>query len=141
MGIRRLQVHPHQLRDYLNAPTAYWLADPRDLTCCNGCGTGSWAGKLDRVLGVDLSPACNIHDYLYQQGGTGRERLLADIVFIGNVITLLLLHTSLHNLWRVPVALLWYPAVRLGGVLPIGRSGATPFCFVKGFDKHTGRRA
>ncbi len=51
-----------------------------------GCGPGEWGDPLvpDSILGVDISPACDIHDYAYLIGETEEEKTNADIELFAN---------------------------------------------------------
>ena len=55
----------------------------------NGCGTSGWKGDLvpDNLAGIDISEPCRIHDYMYEQGGTERDKEHADLIFLHNMIT------------------------------------------------------
>lgn len=76
----------------LFAPETYWSATPEERkTICNGCGTAGWKGKLvpDTMWGLDISKACNIHDWMYHYGKTEAERCEADRVFLNNLIRII----------------------------------------------------
>jgi len=57
----------------------------------NGCGAGGW--KIDLVpntlYGLDVTSACNIHDYMYYAGMTNEDKNEADRVFLNNMIRLI----------------------------------------------------
>lgn len=57
----------------------------------NGCGTGGWKGKLvpETIYGLDVSPACDIHDWMYIEGETVADKEEADRVFLNNLLRLI----------------------------------------------------
>lgn len=81
----------------------------------NGCGPESWKFKIDKILGVNLFEACAIHDWRYEQGGNRLARKRADQEFIVNCVALAVLASVPHLLWRMPLILLAYAFVRVGG--------------------------
>ncbi len=69
-------------KDYrLRAPEGF---DPSQVV--GGCGPGKWGDRIvpDSILGVDIGPACDIHDYCYLIGETEEERTNADIELFSN---------------------------------------------------------
>ena len=76
----------------LYAPEAYWRASEavRDQVV-NGCGTAGWKGDLvpDTVLGVCLTPACDIHDWMYTVGKDMTDKEEADNVFLNNMLRII----------------------------------------------------
>lgn len=57
--------HPDSL---LYAPEGYWnLSNEEKKEICNGCGPKGLGGWVvpDTLYGLDISEACNIHDYMY----------------------------------------------------------------------------
>lgn len=76
----------------LFAPVSYWqaLQSVRD-QLTNGCGTGGWKSDLvpDSILGVDISEACNIHDWMYVMGSTIAAKDEADRTFLNNMLRLI----------------------------------------------------
>jgi len=82
------------------APKSYTDASAKDLCdVCNGCGPDGWKGKLipDTIVGVRITAACNIHDWMYHAGGSDQDRLNADRIFLHNMLTLI----SRSNRWCV----------------------------------------
>jgi len=57
----------------------------------NGCGPEGWKGKLipDVLGGIDISEACNIHDYDYLFGGTEEDREKANLNFLCNMVLII----------------------------------------------------
>jgi hypothetical protein len=76
----------------LYAPEAYREASPevRD-QIINGCGPGGWKLDLisDTIWGLDISEACNIHDWMYTMGRTAFDKRHADAVFYENLLLLI----------------------------------------------------
>ena len=75
---------------YGNQPCSYMLAsEAQKKAVCNGCGSKGmdkkWVNLLDHLCGVDLLPACNIHDWMYQYGVSEEDKVYADEVFHGNM--------------------------------------------------------
>ena len=56
-------------------------------TDCNGCGSG-WNAKLvpDTIYGLDITPVCCIHDYMYEVGTTIEDKEEADRAFLNNML-------------------------------------------------------
>lgn len=56
----------------------------------NGCGSG-WTATIvpDSLGGIDISEACNIHDYDYEVGGTQEDKERADFNFLINMIIII----------------------------------------------------
>ena len=54
----------------------------------NGCGPGGWKIDVipDTLWGLDITEACNIHDWMYTAGSTIDDKDEADRVFLNNMI-------------------------------------------------------
>lgn len=76
----------------LFAPPEYWNYD-EDIRHNWGCGPGGWGDLLvpDKILGLDIQPACSIHDYYYRHWHDASEdaRYMADRVFKFNMLRIL----------------------------------------------------
>jgi hypothetical protein len=84
--------------DYV-APFEYWIASDLEKSyICNGCGTRGWKGKLvpETIWGLNISEACNIHDWMYHFGDITNldvsnskvkylDKIRADNVFLANM--------------------------------------------------------
>ena len=75
----------------LYAPENYWNAinSQQDLSkILNGCGTDGWKGQLvpETLWGLSVTDACNIHDWMYEQGKTIADKEEADRVFLNNMV-------------------------------------------------------
>ena len=76
----------------LFAPASYVNALPEvRLQMVNGCGPGGWLTDLvpDTIYGLDISAACNIHDWMYAEGETIEDKQLADRVFLNNLVRII----------------------------------------------------
>jgi len=53
----------------------------------NGCGAG-WSAILipDKWLGLDFTISCGIHDEMYYLGETFEDKVIADRVFLNNML-------------------------------------------------------
>ncbi len=66
----------------LYAPISYWEATEEERNdTCNGCGAKSGLDVPDTFYGLDVSIACNIHDWMYHIGITLADKLFADAIF------------------------------------------------------------
>lgn len=76
----------------LFAPKSYWQASPElRKSIRNGCGVAGWKGKLvpNSMWGLDISKACDIHDWMYHWGKTEADRAEADRVFLNNLVRII----------------------------------------------------
>lgn len=102
----------------LFAPAAYWqlTAAGRAELELNGCGPDGWKNRLvpERLLGVAITAACNIHDYMYIVGETEADREEADRVFLNNMLRIVEAESAnwLTRTLRRRLALHYYAAVR-----------------------------
>lgn len=74
----------------------------------NGCGTESTWYIPDTIYGLDISEACNRHDYMYTMGNTEKDREFADIIFLRNLVTLIRNNSKLLYLPRLYRAITYY---------------------------------
>ena len=74
----------------LYAPPSYNEANPEIRAIVNGCGTGGWKGRLvpETIWGLCVTPACNIHDWMYITGATLADKDEADRVLLNNLLRL-----------------------------------------------------
>lgn len=77
----------------LFAPAEYWELTPRQRRqLCNGCGTRGFVGWVvpDTLWGLRVTPACDIHDFMYATGGPCvADKEAADRVFLNNLLRLI----------------------------------------------------
>ena len=72
----------------LYAPSLYWnIKTKKSLNYINGCGGQGVTTLLvpDNLVGLDISAACDIHDYMYEQG---KDKKIADRIFLKNMLSL-----------------------------------------------------
>lgn len=75
----------------LFAPASYVTAGTQTRALVvNGCGPGGWKVDLvpDSIWGLDVSAACNIHDWMYTAGRTLADKDEADRVLLNNLLRL-----------------------------------------------------
>ena len=73
----------------LYSPLSYRSASLTEKSIhCNGCGPMGWKGSLvpNTIYGLDISEACNIHDWMYYEGISKED---ADTVFYDNMVALI----------------------------------------------------
>lgn len=107
-----------RLKAALYAPEEYWRltrCDREALT--NGCGTKGLVGILvpDSLLGLDISAACDIHDYMYFAGYGIAGKETADRTFLNNVLRIIAVESTAGTLVitiRRWLAMRYYKAVR-----------------------------
>lgn len=102
----------------LYAPESYWNATPEQRkVVCNGCGVAGWKGKLvpNTMWGLDISKACDIHDWMYHYGNTEEDRCEADRVFLNNLIRIINAHDGMLAAIRRYRATTYYNTVRAYG--------------------------
>lgn len=79
-------VHSKDIKLKLYAPNNYWDATiEQKKEVCNGCGAKGGIKVPNSFLGLDISIACNIHDWMYQYGETHSDRIFADAMFRTNL--------------------------------------------------------
>ena len=76
----------------LYAPEIYMTLSPEDRArIVNGCGPGGWKVDLvpDTIYGLDVSAACDIHDFMYTVGTDLQDKEEADRVLLNNILRLI----------------------------------------------------
>ncbi|MCG8532378.1 MAG: hypothetical protein MI749_17195 [Desulfovibrionales bacterium] len=95
----------------LLAPLTYYEA-PQEMKdrVCNGCGPEGLLGKLvpEKLLGKCISPACNIHDWMYHEG---IDKQKADLYFLANMVLICSEGSKLLFPFRVALACKFFLAV------------------------------
>jgi hypothetical protein len=104
----------------LYAPKEYWDAteiERKKIT--NGCGSEGWKGALvpNDLLGVDIKPACDIHDWMYSKGKKIEDKDQADRVFLNNMVRIINCSTENSVLKKIQLleAKTYYEAVCVFG--------------------------
>jgi len=101
----------------LFAPEDYWTLTPAQRNdICNGCGTKGLCGIIvpDTFYGLSVTPACDIHDFMYATGSTLQDKQRADQTFLNNMVRLIEAGTDGWFLKRLRGrrAIIYYRAVR-----------------------------
>jgi hypothetical protein len=103
----------------LYAPPLYWSLSPEGKAdICNGCGTKGLTWLIpDTMYGLDISEACNIHDFMYVTGIDEEDRTEADRVFKNNLLRIIEAKTkwAIIKILRRRRAVTYYQAVRMFG--------------------------
>ena len=76
----------------LYAPVAYWQADEAtSASVVGGCGPGGVGDWLvpDIIWGLNVKPACRIHDWMYYFGECNADKKAADRSFRNNMVRLI----------------------------------------------------
>jgi len=101
----------------LYAPEEYWKLTPEaKAEIASGCGPGDIGDYFvpDKIWGVNVNPCCNIHDYMYYIGETEDDRVVADRVFLNNMVRIVVGKT--RSRWLLKLRLrtvrIYYSAVR-----------------------------
>ena len=88
-------------------------------TIVNGCGPSGWGWKAriipETLYGLDVSEACNIHDFGYYFGVTLWDKESVDDMFLENMNTLISKGSWWFRFLRRRRALKYYWAVRIFG--------------------------
>lgn len=113
----------------LYAPPEFWQLTPAEKEKrCNGCGPKGYGLFIpDTIWGLRITPACDIHDFMYALGETEADKCEADRVFLNNMIRLIDAagSWSIVRWLRQRRAMTYYQAVHeLGG--PAFWSGKNP---------------
>jgi hypothetical protein len=89
---------------------------------CNGCGPAGWRLRPipQRIVGVVVTPACDVHDWMYHEG---HNRFLADLFFLLNLMILCSRGSKILFPLRASLALVYFLAVYLCGGCFFGRKG------------------
>jgi hypothetical protein len=101
----------------LYAPNSYWTAskEAKEKTC-NGCGAKNGIKVPSRFFGLSIEVACDIHDWMFEEGLTWADFLFANAMFLLNLTILIIVgsnwFTMLPRLW---LATKYFIAVALKG--------------------------
>lgn len=108
----------------LIAPLSFLNAtDEAKAKVCNGAGPGGdgWWNRFltwlipDNLFGLNITEAANIHDWCYHLGGSRWDRIVADMIFLHNLIRLIWIDGERHRKKRIWMAIQYFIAVLLGG--------------------------
>ena len=97
----------------LYAPKEFWDLPESDRQGRCGAGEG-WAEKVvpDNILGLRITPACSIHDYMFAVGTDIEDFYEANRVFHNNLYRLIQEGTWVLRFWRRRIADGYYEAVQ-----------------------------
>ena len=104
----------------LAAPWSFWTASEdlrRDVV--NGCGPGGIGDLIvpDRILGLNMRPACEIHDWTFAVWNCKEGFVLSNNIFLNNMVRI----NHQHNGWaflkrkRLPIIRKYFKAVDVFG--------------------------
>jgi len=84
---------------------------------CNGCGSAKAKFDFvpDSIYGLKITPACNIHDWMYHKGKTIEDKEEADRVFLNNMLRLIEAGSKILKPFRRRRALFYYENVVVFG--------------------------
>jgi len=103
----------------LYAPPLYQALSPEGKAdICNGCGAKGFGWTIpDSMYFLNISEACNIHDFMYLVGVDEEDREEADRVFLNNLVRIIEAKTKWEwlKLLRKRRAAKYYWAVRTFG--------------------------
>ena len=89
----------------------------------NGCGREGIEGVLvpDTIWGLDISPVCRVHDYMYIHADSRADEDYADAIFGANLISIIQQKTKFRPLkWlRLRRAYKYVDAVAMTNVLDV----------------------
>ena len=86
----------------LFAPVGYRVLTPEEkFEICNACGAKGGFPVPNTFYGLDISEACNIHDFMYFVGKTLADKMEADRVFLNNLIRIIDARTSVYILKKL----------------------------------------
>ena len=78
------------IRPKIYAPITYWELSPEEKKeICNGCGSKDGLKVPNTFWGLNIEEACNIHDYMYNNGKTHYDKLFADAMFRLNLTVMI----------------------------------------------------
>jgi len=71
----------------------------------NGCGTDGWKGKIvpETMYGLNISIACDIHDFDYYFGMDWADKTEADNRFLDNLCRIIKHESKWWNCWLNPL--------------------------------------
>lgn len=101
----------------LFAPKVYSLLSKEEKAAyCNGCGAKEGICIPSTFYGLDISEACNIHDFMYAVGTTLNHKDKADRAFLNNLTRIIVARSNwITKPLRLKRAKLYYNAVKYFG--------------------------
>lgn len=96
---------------------------PTIMAATNGCGRAGLENILvpDTIYGLDISPVCRVHDYMYMHADSQADEDYADAIFGANLISIIQQKTKFWPLkWlRLRRAYKYVDAVAMTDVLDV----------------------
>lgn len=106
----------------LDAQPSFWIVDNETLAMIigkGGCGPGEYGDYLvpDTVFGLNIQPACGIHDYDYGVGKSKEDKEIADLRLLTNTLKIINTQSKsgMLRILRRYRAMSYYNAVVEGG--------------------------
>lgn len=85
------------------APNSYWEAsEEQRAKVCNGCGAKGGTKVPNTMWGLNIKQACNIHDWMFENGATLADFYFSNAVFIMNLALIIVENGSK---WLAPLRL------------------------------------
>ena len=84
----------------LHAPDSFKTALYGELRLiCNGCGSAKARFDFipDRIYGTYIGYACQIHDWMYNEGTTEKDKDFADSVFLSNLEAIIRMESAWYK--------------------------------------------
>lgn len=95
----------------LEASPAFWAStEEARAVICNGAGAKGGLKFPNTFYGLNVRPAFDIHDWDYEEGGTERDRDVADYRMLRNLLVLIEYHTT--PIFGVRQIMLWLRGIR-----------------------------
>lgn len=101
----------------LYKPNTYAEATPAQRAAvCNGCGAKGGIKVPSAFIGLCIKEACNIHDWMFQEGETKGDFRFANIMFLVNLVAIIVNSSNLFTrAIRLFFAVNYFLAVALKG--------------------------
>lgn len=116
-------MEPLVIKNGIKAPKSFFELTKSQLAeISNGCGPAGWGLAVPdkfRIAGVDFTPACDPHDYMYHMG---YPKNVADLVFEENTSYCATKARCGFRTWAQWAAYMYYLAVKNGGAGAYNRS-------------------
>lgn len=117
--LKRLKVNDNGL---IVTSTYELLSASQKAKLCNGMGSvGTWWNRLlyklipNHFFGLDMEECGNIHDFMYYTGGTLWDKVVADLVFLFNMLRTIYHAGKTHRVKRYFMATRYFLAVFWAG--------------------------
>ena len=78
-------------------PRSYLTVDPSQYNACGPDGIGELTP--DKLLGLDISDLCNVHDHMSSRCANLNDEVIADAVFAANLILRVVNSSNASMVW------------------------------------------